>query len=635
MSKLDKVLKSAAGNAAGDAPNVADVFSTYLYEGTGSAQTITNGIDLDGEGGMVWIKNRDSAQHNILHDTNRGVGKRLISNGTYSEGYDSEYITSFNSGGFSIGTYYTINTSGDNYTSWTFRKAPRFFDVVTYTGDGNAVQYVNHDLGVAPGMVIVKALATQNDNDANQWWVGHRSISTTGLLLNSSAGSNGAERVGSNSVNIQPKGDSTFNINGASYVAYLFAHDPDGENDDGMIACGSYTGTNNTTHPIVDLGWEPQYIMIKRTNGTGNWYVWDSMRGLTADGSFDTEIYPSSSGGEYAGREAINITSTGFEVNSTNTANNGSGNTYIYMAIRAPMMKEPESGSEVFAVDNGNGSDIPAWTSGFPVDMVFWSDTTGDNHKIASRLTGARVLETDTTGVEVAQGSHEFDYSDGFYSATRSSVQYAHMFKRAKGFFDVVAYTGNSTAGHTVNHSLGVAPEMMWIKTRSGSNNWAAISVTMGLAYRLESDVKFYSSMYDIWTNSTAPTTNVITLGSEGTVNYSGTTYIAYLFASLDGVSKVGSYTGNGSNQNIACGFSAGARFVLIKRTDSTGDWYIWDTERGIVSGNDPHLSLNSTAAEVTSDDSIDPESSGFTVNQVSATNINESSATYIFLAIA
>jgi hypothetical protein len=124
-------------------------------------------------------------------------------------------------------------------------------------------------------------------------------------------------------------------------------------------------------------------------------------------------------------------------------------------------------------------------------------------------------------------------------------------------------------------------------------------------------------------------------LGGHYEVNYTGSTYVAYLFASLDGVSKVGSYTGNGSSQTIDCGFSGGARFVLIKRTDSSGDWYIWDTERGIVAGNDPHLSLNSTAAEVTTDDSIDPYSTGFTVNQVAATNINVTNGTYIFLAIA
>ena len=117
--------------------------------------------------------------------------------------------------------------------------------------------------------------------------------------------------------------------------------------------------------------------------------------------------------------------------------------------------------------------------------------------------------------------------------------------------------------------------------------------------------------------------------------NASAATYVAYLFATLAGISKVGSYTGNGSSLTINCGFTTGARFILIKRTDSTGDWYMWDTVRGIIAGNDPHLSLNTTAAEVTSDDSIDPDTSGFIVNQLAATNVNVTSATYIFLAYA
>jgi hypothetical protein len=127
----------------------------------------------------------------------------------------------------------------------------------------------------------------------------------------------------------------------------------------------------------------------------------------------------------------------------------------------------------------------------------------------------------------------------------------------------------------------------------------------------------------------------VFTIGTAFATNNSGDTYVAYLFATCAGVSKVGSYTGNGSSQTIACGFTAGSRFVLIKRTDSTGDWYVWDSARGIVAGNDPHLSLNDAAAEVTTDDSVDTDNSGFIVNQDAATNVNVTSATYIFLAIA
>ena len=135
--------------------------------------------------------------------------------------------------------------------------------------------------------------------------------------------------------------------------------------------------------------------------------------------------------------------------------------------------------------------------------------------------------------------------------------------------------------------------------------------------------------------NNTYPTVSVLNLGTDSPVNGIGSSYVAFLFATLAGISKVGSYTGNGGSQTINCGFTTGARFVLIKRTDAAGDWYVWDTVRGIISANDPHLSLNGTAAEVTTDDSIDPDSTGFIVNQLAATNINVTSATYIYLALA
>lgn len=130
-------------------------------------------------------------------------------------------------------------------------------------------------------------------------------------------------------------------------------------------------------------------------------------------------------------------------------------------------------------------------------------------------------------------------------------------------------------------------------------------------------------------------TSATFSLGTAVAVNGSANTFVAYLFASCPGVSKVGSYTGNGSSQTINCGFSGGARFILIKRTNTIGDWYVWDTARGIFIATDPHLSLNTTAAEVSTDDSIDADASGFIVNQLVSTNINVTSATYIYLAIA
>jgi hypothetical protein len=175
----------------------------------------------------------------------------------------------------------------------------------------------------------------------------------------------------------------------------------------------------------------------------------------------------------------------------------------------------------------------------------------------------------------------------------------------------------------------------MIVKMRSGVEDWGVYTAATGNTGSLRLNTTGTLIVQSVVWNNTSPTASVFSVGSNSMVNANGSTYVAYLFASCPGVSKVGNYTGNGSSQTINCGFTGGARFVMIKRTDSTGDWYVWDTARGIVAGNDPHLSLNTTAAEVTSNDTIDTDSTGFVVNQVAATNVNVNAATYIFLAIA
>jgi hypothetical protein len=127
----------------------------------------------------------------------------------------------------------------------------------------------------------------------------------------------------------------------------------------------------------------------------------------------------------------------------------------------------------------------------------------------------------------------------------------------------------------------------------------------------------------------------VFSLSNASAVNGSGTNYIAYLFATVAGVSKVGSYTMASGGTNVDCGFSSGARFILIKSTESGRDWLVFDTTRGIVSGNDPYLRLNLTDAEVTSQDLVDPLSSGFRIPESGVGNIANVGETYIFYAIA
>ena len=134
--------------------------------------------------------------------------------------------------------------------------------------------------------------------------------------------------------------------------------------------------------------------------------------------------------------------------------------------------------------------------------------------------------------------------------------------------------------------------------------------------------------------NDTAPTNAEFSVGLSAAVNGSGNEYIAYLFSSLSGISKCGSYIGDGTTDGskvIDCGFTSGARFILIKRTNLTGSWWVWDSVRGIAVGNDPVLGLNLTTAE-TQYDWLDPDSSGFKVINA---NTNNSGDNYIFYAIA
>ena len=136
MATKKKLLQAAAGQAGGGAGlNVEEVFSTYLYDGTGATQSITNNIDLSGEGGMTWLKARSlTAYDNSVYDTERGATKRIVTNSTNEEFTRTGGLTSFNSDGFTLGNAGDENESGATIVSWTFRKAPKFFDVVTYTG---------------------------------------------------------------------------------------------------------------------------------------------------------------------------------------------------------------------------------------------------------------------------------------------------------------------------------------------------------------------------------------------------------------------------------------------------------------------------------------------------------------------
>ena len=372
------------------------------------------------------------------------------------------------------------------------------------------------------------------------------------------------------------------------------------------------------------MGFEPQWVMIKRTDSTADWVMQDVMRGMIMD-SGGAYIKANDSAAEFSTTGYIQPEPSGFKVRGTGSSQaNASGGNYIYVAIRRPTAV-PESATDCFAVDAWSSGE-PNWTSGFPVDFSMVKSTASSAWYQMDRLRGEKGLGSHSTDAESSQTWTAFDNQNGFGNLGADSTYYSWMWKRAPNYMDVVAYTGNGTAGRTVSHNLGVAPEMMWVKRRDGASSWITYWESLGATKGtfMDTNAPFTSTSY--W-NDTAPTNSVFSLGN-GSTNTSSGTFITYLFATLAGISKVGSVTHSGTT-NVDCGFSAGSRFVLLKRTDASGDWYIYDSTRGIVSGNDPYLLLNSSAAEVTNTDYIDPLSSGFTITS------SFTAGDYIFYAIA
>jgi hypothetical protein len=643
------------GGVAAVPKYIEEYFSTFLYTGNNTSQTITNGIDLATKGGLVWIKSRAGTyvREHYLYDTARGTILSLSTDTTGGNVNNSPNgVSAYNTTGFDIvGSLGSGgNGTGTTYTSWTLAKAPKFFDVVTYSGS-SSTQNIAHNLGSVPGCIIVKRTSGVED-----WFVYHTSLGNTQYLKLNGTGAAASGFAAWN--NTSPTstqftvlgGRTEVNAAGSDYVAYLFAHDAGGfglTGTDNVISCGSYTGSATDWAAGATLGYEPQWVLIKNiTSGTANWNIFDNMRGMFVSSADDPVLFPNLSNAEEA-YNLIRPTATGFEVANSSRVG-GAGNTCIYIAIRRGPMKVPTSGTSVFAPIYSNpGTTNTPQTTGFPVDLQINRYTgAADDNYVVDRLRGVNTTATNNatpyllTNSTAAEGS-SISTSRQWTNTTFGSLSAIHIywnFGRAPSFFDEVCYTGTG-AQQNISHNLGAVPQLIFVKSRSAANGGLVYNATITASKYLK---LFFTGEGDrAVSNDTGgfagvePTSSVFTVGTYNNVNGSGSTYVAYLFATCAGVSKVGSYTGTGTTKQIDCGFTAGARFVLIKRTDSTGDWYVWDTARGIVSGNDSYLLLNSTAAEVTNTDYIDTYSAGFEISSTAPAAINASGGSFIFFAVA
>ena len=817
----------------------------------------------DGEGGLVWIKRRNSSGDHQLYDTDRGTNKGLSSESNAVQWDYGNGLTAFNNNGFLLGSLGGANANNDDQASWTFRKQKGFCDIVTYTGN-NTARTISHNLGCVPGFIMVKAT-----NRTSDWICWHTGLGDTdGLALNSTSAKSTPPWNATYWNNTNPtathfsigtNADVNHGDSGTegTYVAYVFAggrspidystdfdgtgdylsipasndleldgdftiecwvyceysgnserqtiigndktwttnqsclqicnpssgayyntvtlwdYDSDAsspiahsvgltgntgwvmrqswhhiavvrksnniriyidgrlsnyttqnnsntlhfgtgetwigkvnisnecyngkisnlrvvkgqaiyetnfivpkspltttsqgatasnvkllccntstttgstvtpgtitangdaavnsdnpfkdakskifgeEGDQNIIACGKYTGkSEGADGPWVDLGWQPQWVLIKRTNGVTAWQLFDNMRGIVTGGN-DMILNPDSNAAEITSQNRLRLEPFGFRLDENDGDTSTDGGEYVYMAIRSEdgLVSAPvEVGNRVFDTDTGAGAGVnPTFEANFDIDMgIMRQPATIQDWFTSTRISGDNFIYTNGPNNQSAGGGSlfEYDYSKGWCnsSAVGSSgnLYQSWMWKRGAGF-DTVTYRGNETAGRAIQHSLGRVPEMIWLKSRSDSYDWAVYSKFLNngvtpeqWAVKLNYDTQ---EQQKDWFNNQAPTATEFYIDNSATANKTTSEFISMLFASVKGISQCGTYDGSASEITITFddgGFSP--RYVLIKRiSGGSGDWVTMDTRRGWgTTGpvNDCVLYLNKNNAE-------------------------------------
>ena len=289
----------------------------------------------------------------------------------------------------------------------------------------------------------------------------------------------------------------------------------------------------------------------------------------------------------------------------------------------------------------GTGSSLANTGVGFQPDWVWIKGRSGaTEHVLTDSVRGVtKELSSNDTGAEetVAQGLTAFGTdgftvgTDGSYN-TSSATYVSWNWKIESGIFDIQTWTGNGS-NRTIAHNLGVAPEFYLVKEIVGSANDWTVYYGDPTDFLILNESNATSDAATRW-NDTAPTASVFSLGTATGGNRNGSTYIGYFFASKQGVSKIGSYVGNGNADGtfIYTGFKPA--FILAKCSSASGDWVITDVKRNPYNPLSKRLFPNQSIAESTTNNWYDALSNGFKARLSDGTH-NGSGKTYIYMAFA
>jgi hypothetical protein len=324
----------------------SEYFNTVLYTGNGvsiaSGGNSITGVNFQPD--FVWIKRRE-IQHHRLFDVVRGATKVIQSDLSDTEGTNAEYLSSFDSDGFTVGNLAGVNANAGTYVAWNWlgggtgvsntdgsitstvsANTTSGFSIVKYTGTG-ANATVGHGLGVAPSIVLVKNL----DDGTQQWSMYNKNLPLTEILiLNSTNGSfnpsdNDFQDTAPTSDIFYLSGATRTNVSSQNFIAYCFAEKK------GFSKFGSYTGNGSTDGTFIYTGFKPAFIITKKTSATSNWHIYDNQRANPFN-VVSGKLVANTDEAEAVGAEC-DFLSNGVKIRASGSDLNGSGASFIYMAF--------------------------------------------------------------------------------------------------------------------------------------------------------------------------------------------------------------------------------------------------------------------------------------------------------------
>ena len=324
-------------------------FQTKLYTGDASttqAQTLDGTTDMQPD--MVWIKQRNGTNNHMLADAVRGANNKITPNENYANDTGTTSLKAFNSDGFSVGsnteaggssTYVAwcwkangsgaTNEAGSINTIKTSANTTSGFSISTFTGTG-ANATIGHGIGIAPHWVIVKK--TSGTQSWSVFHIGNTSApETENLYLNTTAATSDSDVYWQDTLPsttlITLGSDDDVNASSATYISYAFAP------VQGFSKFGSYTGNGSSSGSYIHLGFRAAMVIVKRTDSTGGWYMYDNKRAGYNGSSEYVQADTSSAGDTNLGNFGFDILSNGFKLIGTYATVNASGGTYVYMAF--------------------------------------------------------------------------------------------------------------------------------------------------------------------------------------------------------------------------------------------------------------------------------------------------------------